>query len=118
MGSRHNAGPSLGKAAVLYSLGMTIAVGLEKGLKLEKRQLGVRQSRKKGQLGKRVKFIRDVVREVVGFAPYEKRMMELLKVGKEKRALKLAKRRLGTHRRAKNKREEMGNSLRKMQQKK
>jgi large subunit ribosomal protein L36e len=33
--------------------------------------------------------VRAVVREVVGFAPYERRVMELLKVGKEKRALKV-----------------------------
>ena len=30
-----------------------------------------------------------MVREVVGFAPYERRVMELLKVGKDKRALKV-----------------------------
>jgi Ribosomal protein L36e len=29
------------------------------------------------------------VREVVGYAPYERRVMELLKVGKDKRALKV-----------------------------
>ena len=33
--------------------------------------------------------VRAVVREVVGFAPYERRVMELLKVGKDKRALKV-----------------------------
>ena len=45
-------------------------------------------------LGKRVKFIREIVREVTGFAPYERRIMELLRVGKDKRALKLAKKRV------------------------
>ncbi|KAG2251980.1 hypothetical protein Bca4012_099517 [Brassica carinata] len=53
-------------------------------------------------------------REVAGFAPYEKRITELLKVGKDKRALKVAKRKLGTHKRAKRKREEMSSVLRKM----
>ena len=43
---------------------------------------------------KRVKFIRDLVREVVGFTPYEKRCMELLRIGKDKRALKFVKKRV------------------------
>ncbi|KAH0868676.1 hypothetical protein HID58_075698, partial [Brassica napus] len=43
---------------------------------------------------------------VAGFAPYEKRTTEFLKVGKDKRALKIAKRKLGTHKRAQRKREE------------
>ena len=43
---------------------------------------------------KRSKFIRDVVREVAGFAPYEKRIMELLRIAKDKRALKFAKKRV------------------------
>jgi hypothetical protein len=49
-----------------------------------------------------------LIRGVVGFAPYdyEKRITELLKVGKDKSVLKLAKRRkLGAHKRAKKKRE-------------
>ncbi len=78
-------------------------------------------------LGKRVKFVRDLVREVAGFAPYEKRCMELLKNNKDKRARKLAKKRvlydigfswmlmvflqLGTLRRAKKKVEELANVL-------
>lgn len=60
---------------------------------------------------KHTKFVRDLVREVVGHAPYERRCMELLKVSKDKRALKFLKRRLGTHIRAKRKREELGNIL-------
>ena len=63
---------------------------------------------------KRVTMVRGLIREVAGFAPYEKRITELLKVGKDKRALKVAKRKLGTHKRAKKKREEMANVLRKM----
>ena len=38
--------------------------------------------------------MRDVVREVVGLAPYEKRIIELLKVQRDKRALKFAKKRV------------------------
>ena len=41
-----------------------------------------------------MKLIRELIRDVVGSAPYEKRLMELLKVGRDKRALKLAKRKV------------------------
>jgi len=53
-------------------------------------------SYRKGKLNKRVAFVKEVIREVAGFSPYEKRTLELLKVGKEKRALKLLKAKLGT----------------------
>ena len=45
--------------------------------------------------------------QVVGFAPYEKRAQELLRIGKEKRCLKFLKKRIGSHDLAKRKREEM-----------
>ena len=85
-----------------------------------------------------MKFVRDLVREVCGQAPYEKRMLELLKVQRDKRALKFAKKRvcifklqwcwqcklmvylffspakLGGHRRGKRKREEMQKLLQAM----
>ena len=41
-----------------------------------------------------MKFVRDLIREVAGFAPYEKRIMELMKVGRDKRALKVAKKKV------------------------
>jgi len=66
-----------------------LCVGMDKGKPLTKRALPTKQVHKKGRIQKRVKFVRDIVREVVGYAPYEKRCMELLKVGKEKRALKV-----------------------------
>lgn len=51
------------------------------------------------------------MQEVCGFAPYEKRTMELLRVSRDKRALKFLKKRLGTHLRAKKKRDELSNVL-------
>uniref|UniRef100_A0A1D1YF12 60S ribosomal protein L36 n=2 Tax=Anthurium amnicola TaxID=1678845 RepID=A0A1D1YF12_9ARAE len=89
-------------------------VGLHKGHVVTKRDLAPRPSDRKGKTSKRVHFVRNLIREVAGFAPYERRITELLKVGKDKRALKLAKRKLGTHKRAKKKREEMASVLRKM----
>ncbi|XP_042464027.1 60S ribosomal protein L36-3-like [Zingiber officinale] len=89
-------------------------VGLNKGHIVTRRELPPRPSSRKGKTSKRVHFVRSLIREVAGFAPYEKRITELLKVGKDKRALKVAKRKLGTHKRAKKKREEMANVLRKM----
>lgn len=71
-----------------------IAVGLNKGRVVATRKLAARPGNRKGRLGKRVKNIRELVRDVVGSAPYEKRLMELLKVGRDKRALKLAKRKV------------------------
>ena len=46
------------------------------------------------RLTKHSKFVRDMIREVCGFAPYERRAMELLKVSKDKRALKFIKKRV------------------------
>ncbi|KAL9688937.1 hypothetical protein QQ045_033364 [Rhodiola kirilowii] len=87
---------------------------LNKGHIVTKKELAPRPSDRKGKTSKRVHFVRSLIREVAGFAPYEKRITELLKVGKDKRALKVAKRKLGTHKRAKRKREEMSSVLRKM----
>ena len=47
---------------------------------------------------KHAKFVRDLVREVAGLQPYEKRAVELLKIGKDKRALKFVKRRVSLKR--------------------
>ncbi|XP_022757332.1 60S ribosomal protein L36-3-like isoform X2 [Durio zibethinus] len=86
-------------------------VGLNRGHVVTKKEWAPRPSNRKGE---RVHFVRSLIREVAGFGPYEKRITELLKVGKDKRALKAAKRKLGTHKRAKKKREEMSSVLRKV----
>ncbi|MEJ1269832.1 putative gene 8973 [Cricetulus griseus] len=108
----------------------------------EERQQAEAQPAPRGEcrrLTKHTKFVRDMIREVCGFAPYERRAMELLKVSKDKRALKFIKKRVGrepglgrragagaaragpgmtrdsaqvgTHIRAKRKREELSNVL-------
>ncbi|KAL1772539.1 60S ribosomal protein L36 [Sigmodon hispidus] len=83
-----------------------MAVGLNKGHKVTKNVSKPRHSRRRGRLTKHTKFVRDMIREVCGFAA-----MELLKVSKDKRALKFVKKRVGTHIRAKRKREELSNVL-------
>lgn len=90
-----------------------IAVGLNAGHVVTPAPAVSRPSHTKGKLNKRVAFVRDVVREVTGFAPFERRVMELLKVGKDKRAMKMCKKRLGTMLRGKRKREELTNLMRK-----
>merc|ERR1712054_278887 len=84
-----------------------IAVGLNAGHKVTPRQPKPRVSRMKGHLSKRTAFVRDVVKEVSGLAPYERRVIELLRNSKDKRARKLAKKRLGTFGRGKRKVDEM-----------
>ena len=60
-------------------------------------------SRTKGKSSHRTKFVREIAREVVGLAPYERRVIELLRNAQDKRARKLAKKRLGTFGRGKRK---------------
>jgi len=60
--------------------GTGIAVGLRKGYPLTKRTPRARPSNTKGKLGKRVALVRNIIKEVAGLAPYEKRLSELLKV--------------------------------------
>merc|ERR1712180_313213 len=74
---------------------LEMSVGLSKGRKVTKQTLKPKAARRKGHLNKRVKFIRDIVQEVCGFAPYDKR------------ALKFVKKRLGTHTRGKRKRDDL-----------
>ncbi|KAL2913776.1 ribosomal protein L36 [Polyrhizophydium stewartii] len=88
-----------------------IATGINAGHITTRKHLAVKPVNRKGVLSKRTKFVRDLVREVAGFAPYEKRVMELLKNSKDKRARKLAKKRLGTLRRAKRKIEDLSNVI-------
>jgi len=86
-----------------------IVVGRKRGFIVTKRASKPRRASQR-KAGNRVQLIKDVIREVGGFAPYERRVIELLKIGTastNKRAMKFSKKRLGTHLRGKKKREEM-----------
>merc|ERR1711868_345966 len=80
-----------------------IAVGLNKGHKVSAKEVAPKISYRKGALSKRTDFVRSIVKEVSGLAPYERRLIELIRNAGEK----LAKKRLGTHKRALRKVEEM-----------
>jgi large subunit ribosomal protein L36e len=87
-----------------------IAVGLKKGYPVTKRAQAVKPSRGKGRLSKRTKLVRSLVSEVCGMAPYEKRLLDMLKTGgaaSEKKMYKFAKKRLGSHSRALAKRDQV-----------
>lgn len=99
-----------GGAKIKYEM----ALGMNKGHHLTKVKPPPRPVHRKGRISRHNKLVRDVIREVSGQAPYEKRAMELLRVSKDKRALKFLKRRLGTQVRGKRKREELQMTIQQM----
>lgn len=93
---------------------------LTKGHVVTKLEKKARPASRKGKLSKRVALVRSIIRDVTGFAPYERKLLELLQAGgskDEKKALKVAKRRLGTHRRGVQKREFMRSVMQRLRHK-
>ncbi|TIA84546.1 hypothetical protein E3P92_03462 [Wallemia ichthyophaga] len=88
-----------------------LRVGLNKGYPTTQLPKRVKPSHRKGANSERGRLVKGVIREVAGFAPYEKRVMELLRNSKDKKARKLTKKRLGTLRRAKGKVEELSSVI-------
>lgn len=77
--------------------GYEISIGAYKGHKVTKHTIEKPYKQRPSRLpsqNKHAKFVRDIIREVSGLQPYEKRVCELLKIGKDKRALKFIKRRV------------------------
>lgn len=65
---------------------------------------------RKGRISKRCKAVREIIREITGLSPLESKMEELMKAGeaaKDKKAVKIARHKLGTHKRALHKRDQI-----------
>jgi len=94
-------------------------VGLNKGFVVTKPAakhdaFRAAKSHRKGRIHPRIAGVREVIGEICGLMPFERKMVELIKTGipsKEKRSVKLAKRKLGTLGRAKNKKQQMDNYI-------
>lgn len=54
-----------------------LARGLNKGHPVTKNNRTPKPSRHRGRLSRKTKICREVVREITGFAPYERRAMEV-----------------------------------------
>ena len=94
-------------------------VGLNRGHvvtkpKVSDRAFKANKSSRKGRLHPRVQAVREVVQEVCGLAPFQKKMVEMIKTGiavKEKKAVKLARKRVGALKRAKHIRDNLLNLI-------
>ena len=87
-----------------------IARGTNKGHVVKTIAKVAKPSHSVGRLATRTKLCREIAREVGGLQPYERRILDMIKTGgasAEKRIYKFAKRRLGTHKRAVAKREDI-----------
>lgn len=87
-----------------------LAKGVNSGHVTNEIEREPKPSRRKGRLGKRTALCREIAREVCGLSPYERRILDMIKTGgsaADKRIYKFAKRRLGTHKRAIVKREDI-----------
>lgn len=78
----------------LFLLSADLPWGLNKGRPTTVRVLAPKPSYRKGKSSARTAFVKALVREVVGFAPYERRVMELIRNSKDKKARKLTKKRV------------------------
>ena len=89
-----------------------IIAGVNAGFQTTKRPRKVMHNARLALPHKRLRAVKAVISETVGLSPLDKRMVEMLRVGKEKRALKLANKRLGNITTAKKRRTRMEDYIR------
>ena len=80
----------------------------------------VNASHRKGRATVRTTAVRSIVQEIAGFSPYERKIIEMLKVGdatKDKKAARMARRKLGRIGRAKIKISNLEAAIRAMKKK-
>ena len=80
----------------------------------------VNASQRKGRATVRVTAVRSLVQEIAGFSPYERKIIEMLKVGdaaKDKKAMRMARKKLGRIGRAKTKISNLEAAIRAMKKK-
>lgn len=78
-----------------------IIAGFNKGHKTTPRARPVSRKTRLALPHKRMRAVKAIIQEVAGMTALDKRITELLRVGKEKRAVKVCKRRLGNFAQAK-----------------
>ena len=89
-----------------------IVAGFNHGFQTTKRERPAGKKIRLGVAKKKLRAVKSVIAELCGLTPLEKRIQELLRVGKEKRALKLANKRLGNFTAAKKKKSKVEDYLR------
>merc|ERR1739847_14210 len=97
-----------------------LCLGLNKGFATTKITRS-RPSQNRSGMNARVENITKTIKSVAGFAPYEKRSIEMYKVGNtklDKRANRFLKKRLGSLRRSKKKSEDLQLYVKKLKEKK
>merc|ERR1712167_267843 len=96
-----------------------LSIGLNKGFATTK-ITRKRPSQRRSGMNARIENITKTVKTVAGFAPYEKRSIEMYKVGNtklDKRANRFLKKRLGSLRRSKKKSEDLQLYVKKLKEK-
>ena len=61
------------------------------------------KSLRRGRIHKRVEAVREVITEITGLTPFQRKMLELIRTGEakaEKKAVKMARKRVGSQKRA------------------